>query len=1692
MNDGPTEGRGRNTHRGREPTRNHRDGGERNTPQEQTESRPTEGPTPRTGPRVTLNRSRMTVTPQPPPETPRPRNQPNETLHQPRRKRQDIKIASLNVRGKGNRTQDKWGSLRNVMKRRQIAVASLQETHANDEMQQDLARRFRNTLYIVHSADTENPGTTGGVSVAIDKKRIDVTKVTHRIVVPGRVIMIEIPWCGEDRLKIMNVYAPAKNAEKPSFWETLADTIAQDETLTPDVLMGDLNLTESPEIDRLQGGRGADPPNAQQALSNLMVETNQTDGWRRRNPKKRGYTYFGRGESRIDRIYVKEDLYPWCKDWRIEHPGLETDHHLVSVNVTSENMPYLGKGRWMIPIGLLRDKHLKKETQKLARKMRDRITDIGDRRENPQVALKTFKNEVVALFRDYQRTNQPKIENRLRSLRKELENKADTPSLTNETIHEESLLLSERINALERKQRDGARLLHAARNRLEGETMSKHWTRSAKENTPRDTIRALKNPLLEDGTRQTRSDKMAELARDYHAQLLRHDRDPQEEPNNERLNEALRTVEARLSQKDSETLKEEINEKEVAEALMKSANDKAAGLDGIPTELWKLLHQQFRSAKDDEKTKYCNISAILAVVYNDISRNGIAEGTNFNEGWMCPIYKKKEADNIANYRPITVLNTDYKILAKVLTTRLNEVAPNVIHPDQAGFIRGRSIFDQIEQAATAVNYAKIKGINGAIVALDQEKAYDKVLHPYLWKVLEHLAFPPEFIKTVKILYQNAPTSVIINGVISSPFIVSRGVRQGDPMSCILFDIGIEPLAAKIRASNIKGIDVPNLDDKVKVSLFADDTTVILTENDSFRDLINTLEGWCAVSGAKFNVEKTELIPLGTEEYRARLAETRRLNDTDDPVPTTIHIAGDHESTRILGAWIGNNTNPQEPWKNILDTIRKDFRRWETRYPTLNGKRLIVQMVAGGKTQFLARAQGMPGEIEKELQKEITKFVWGKERAVVCIDDMAKAISGGGGSLLNVAKRNEAIDLMWIKQYLNMGPDRPKWAYMMDEIFRMQRPKKAKESPEAIQGWNPLTQNWKPKRRTENIPARVQKALRLAEKYGVSLEAPNPTEETKRELPVWLHKKANKDAARIYKTQGAKCLKETHRTHYLRQLVDLIENVPEEHRETNYCTCGACRKAFEIGCAHPNRCLETATRLIQAIAPGWRPNTGQPTERTHETDLTQADDDLIRGVVIKTTHEETDLKQSIRIFTEAAGEPALDAPQTRNETNETTEELTIYTDGSCTGNGSEDARTGSGVWYGHGDPRNAAIRVPGEQQTNQVGELLAILHAVKEAPTNRKLRICSDSRFALDGLTKWANDWEGKGWLGVTHGPLFKCITAWSRKRTAETTLQWVKGHSGVEGNEEADKLAAEGAEKEAEREDIDITMPEGTVTTGSKLAETSQKLIYAHIAKGGRINRAATRRSIEKIKTTTQNLFGYTPTEGAIWKSIRHKDVSKKIRDFLWKHAHGAYMLGSTWAHIPGYEDRAICNLCDEQEDLNHIMTRCQSAERRTIWGLASEIWSLKHGEALQITEGAILGGGLATFSAENGNPDAPKNRFYKILMTESTHLIWVLRCERRISREGETTPDPPEAEIRTKWLRKMNERMQIDCLLTNQYLYERKALKTRLVYETWKGVSTNTTDLHREWCRHPGVLVGMTQGRSPERNRHEPPRLPP
>ena len=141
--------------------------------------------------------------------------------------------------------------------------------------------------------------------------------------------------------------------------------------------------------------------------------------------------------------------------------------------------------------------------------------------------------------------------------------------------------------------------------------------------------------------------------------------------------------------------------------------------------------------------------------------------------------------------------------------------------------------------------------------------------------------------------------------------------------------------------------------------------------------------------------------------------------------------------------------------------------------------------------------------------------------------------------------------------------------------------------------------------------------------------------------------------------------------------------------------------------------------------------------------------------------------------------------------------------------------------------------------------------------------------------------------------------------------------------------------------------------------------------------------------TATKVLFGETPTEKAIWVSMHHKDITRKVKDFLWKHTHRIYRLGKSWNHIPGYKSRAKCPICSKYNTLGHIISECDATERETIWNSANELWRRRYNEDIPASEGATLGGDPASFWKEDGKPDSTKNCLYKILVMESAHLIW-------------------------------------------------------------------------------------------------------
>ena len=195
-------------------------------------------------------------------------------------------------------------------------------------------------------------------------------------------------------------------------------------------------------------------------------------------------------------------------------------------------------------------------------------------------------------------------------------------------------------------------------------------------------------------------------------------------------------------------------------------------------------------------------------------------------GVICLIPKDdSDLTELSNWRPLTLLNVDYKILAKAIGQRIESKLSSLIHSDQTGFIKGRFIGQNVRLLNDIMEYTEAKNLPGILLFIDFRKAFDTIEWNFLHKCIELYNFGPNIRKWISILYNNVESGVMNAGFMTTYFKVSRGVRQGCPLSPLLFVLAVEMLALKIRQDQLcRGIELPN-GQNAKISQFADDTTL---------------------------------------------------------------------------------------------------------------------------------------------------------------------------------------------------------------------------------------------------------------------------------------------------------------------------------------------------------------------------------------------------------------------------------------------------------------------------------------------------------------------------------------------------------------------------------------------------------------------------------------------------------------------------------------------------------------------------------------------------------------------------------------------------------------------------------------------------------------------------------------------------
>lgn len=248
---------------------------------------------------------------------------------------------------------------------------------------------------------------------------------------------------------------------------------------------------------------------------------------------------------------------------------------------------------------------------------------------------------------------------------------------------------------------------------------------------------------------------------------------------------------------------------ELYSALKELNKNKAPGSDGLTPEFylqfWQLLKDAF-----------------LQSLEFSLEEGTLTEGQRLGVITLIP---KKDMDKsvISNWRPITLLNSDVKIISKALATRLQFCVKDVISEDQSGFIRGRSIITNLNNIQAVIAHTSDTKDSGALLAIDYAKAFDTVRWELIFHALKIFGFGDFIIMVTKMLFKNIKSCTYNAGFTSDLIFQSRGIRQGCCSSPTLFTLVVELLATLVRRSpDIRGIDVAG--NSLCISQYADDST----------------------------------------------------------------------------------------------------------------------------------------------------------------------------------------------------------------------------------------------------------------------------------------------------------------------------------------------------------------------------------------------------------------------------------------------------------------------------------------------------------------------------------------------------------------------------------------------------------------------------------------------------------------------------------------------------------------------------------------------------------------------------------------------------------------------------------------------------------------------------------------------------
>ena len=855
----------------------------------------------------------------------------------------DLKVGCFNANGLGDKHKRKL--VLNWLKLKNEKIIFLQETHSTSETERGWESDWGGKIVFNHGSSNST-----GIAVLFNHSLVGDINILNTVhITPGRVTLLDIET-GGTVFGIVNVYCP--NNDDPDFINTVfleACSVTKSDKL---ILAGDWNAVLNNDLDKVGGAGAHKNANCRKLLNDIMVDWGFTDIFRLNNPNARIFTHLDKQHNtrtRLDFFLIDDSLVnlPICTS-DISH-GFSSDHSYVSLTLQGNPISH-GRGYWKF-----NNSHLSSE--EFTDGVRSIISEVlSGSFDSYNGAWDTIKFRVKDhAIRHGKNTKKYKLAERKLIMDKMDDIRSSTDYHSDPVAVERLAKLEVRLDNMIRDEMEGIIVRSKVQYVERGERCTKYFFGLEKNNGKKKMI----NKLVDETTGESlvTQEKISDHAVSFYQNLYSTASHCHRDTNSYLADCNLNKIPEMLADK----LDQPITLEEMDAVVGSLKKGKSPGWDGLTAEFYQYFWEDIKTT-------------LFRSFMESIDQSCLSPSQRIGVINLIPKPKKPpDLIFLKNWRPITLLNVDYKIFTHVIKHRIVETLPHVLSKVQSGFQSGRSTSDNLILMCLVLDhYNNNDDEAGLLLQVDFEKAFDSVDHYFLFKTMETLGFGSYLTNLVRIAFHGCLSFLNINGHLSSQVVLGRGLHQGSPLSPLLFLLVAQVFTVRLDSNrNIRGVNIDGTD--ILHSLFADDTDMFLEATGTCIDeVIKEIHNFGVISGCRNNIDKTCCVPLGKAKSDENLIS---------------HISTYYGNSMIvnefsaLGIYFNNYDNLRDiADRNYMDKLERATSRakfWKSRDLSIYGRITLIKSLLMAQFVYISASLPRPStKIVNSITKFIFNFLWG--------------------------------------------------------------------------------------------------------------------------------------------------------------------------------------------------------------------------------------------------------------------------------------------------------------------------------------------------------------------------------------------------------------------------------------------------------------------------------------------------------------------------------------------------------------------------------------------------------------------------------------------------------------------------------------------------------------------------------------------